>query len=194
MKKQLLFILCIIFLACSCAIRNDIPYPIVEADILSIEVEGQCAPSDGGSSQASINKKERTVTLYVDDTVDLENLKINKLTITEDALLLPDSMVCDNYHKFPQTGFESLEELSMSANTKVNFTNPVRFTLRTYQDYVWTITVKQVLEREFELQNQVGKPIVDETSHQVIIYVAPEQPLDAIQVSTFNLGGLHGSV
>lgn len=194
MKKQIIPFLCFVFLICSCAIKNDIPYPIIEAEILSMEVEGQCASPSGGSTQTAINKKERTVTLYVDDTVDLANLKINRLTFTEEALLHPDSTVCQNYHKFPQTGFESLDDLPVSTNSRMNFTNPVKFTLSTYQDYLWTVTVKQILERDFELQNQVGKPVIDETSRQVIIYVAEEQPLNAIKVSKFDLGGEHGSV
>ena len=96
MKKQIIPFLCFVFLICSCAIKNDIPYPIIEAEILSMEVEGQCASPSGGSTQAAINKKERTVTLYVDDTVDLANLKINRLISS--AFSVIHSLYCLKYY------------------------------------------------------------------------------------------------
>lgn len=194
MKKQVFSFLGAALLMTACAIRNDIPYPIIEADILSMEVDGQRAASTGGSTQATISTKDQTVTIYVADTVDITNLRITKLSFTEEAQLLPDSTQCKDYGKFPKESFESLSELSATANSRMDFSKPVKFTLRTYQDYVWTVTVNQILEREFALENQIGQPVIDETTHQVIIYVAPEQSLEAIQVTTFNLGGEHGSV
>lgn len=102
MKKQIIPFLCFVFLICSCAIKNDIPYPIIEAEILSMEVEGQCASPSGGSTQAAINKKERTVTLYVDDTVDLANLKINRLTLRR-------KLCCIRIQLFARTIINSLK-------------------------------------------------------------------------------------
>ena len=63
----------------SCAIENDIPYPIVEANIESMTVEGQRGADQNSFADAIINKNARTVTLYVNDGVDLSNLKITGL-------------------------------------------------------------------------------------------------------------------
>lgn len=177
----------------ACAIENDIPYPIVDGNIQSIEVEGQCDADGNSSTQATINKNDRIITLYVDDTVDLTKLRITKLTVSNDATLLPDSTACNNYSKFPNTGFESLDNIPLSSDTRINFSAPVMMTLRTYQDYLWKIAVEQVVNRNIELENQINA-IVDVLNRNVVIYVAKEQPLDKIKVTSFDLGGTHGSV
>ena len=192
-KKLLYTTLCLLALH-GCKIENDIPYPIVEGNITAFEVEGQRAEEDGGDAKATINAQSRTVTLYVDDSVDLSKLRITHLTVSNDAELIPDSAACEKYENFPRTGFESLDKLPSSTDTRMDFTQPVKFTLRTYQDYVWTVTISQIIEREIVLANQIGNPIIDVNTRSVIVYVSPDQPLDAIKVSTFNLGGAHGKV
>ncbi len=194
-KKLTYYILLLCTLTLNgCAIENDIPYPIVDGSILAMEVEGQCDASGNSGTQATINKTERTITLYVDDSVDLTRLRITKLTVNNNATLIPDSTVCNNYSKFPATGFESLESIPVSSNTRMDFSKPVTFILRTYQDYKWTVTVKQTVLREVSLENQIGKAIVDDVNRNVIIYVAKSQLLNKIKVSAFSLGGAHGTV
>lgn len=66
----------------------------MEASIESMTVEGQRSADENSSSDAIINKTSRTVTLYVNDGVDLSNLKITSLKITSGAELLADSTAC----------------------------------------------------------------------------------------------------
>lgn len=194
MVKKLLYpFFCLLALS-ACKIENDIPYPIVDGSIEAFEVEGQCDADGNSSNQTTIDKSGRTVSLYVDDTVDLTDLRITKLTVTNNATLGIDSALCHNYAKFPTMGFGSTDDLITSADTRVNFSQPVILTLTTYQDYPWKITVQQVVKREIILENQVGSAIVDEINRNVIIYVAEEQPLDRIKVTSFKLGGTNGSV
>lgn len=183
----------VLFLS-SCKIDNDIPYPIVYGNITALEVEGQRAGEDGGNVQATISEQNRTVTLYVDDSVDLSELRITRLTVSNEAELIPDSAACRDYARFPRSGFASLDDLPLSMDTRMDFTQPVHFTLRTYQDYDWTVTVEQIIDRQIMLQNQIGNPIVDTNTRTVIIYVDSEQPLNAIKVTSFNLAGAHGTV
>jgi hypothetical protein len=178
----------------ACNIENDIPYPIVDGAIQAFEVEGQCDSEGNATSQATINKDTRTVRLYVDDTVDLTRLRITRLSVSNDATLVIDSAVCNNYLRFPTTGFESLNDIAMSSDTRVNFTSAVPLTLRTYQDYEWMITITRVINRELVLQNQIGKATIDPVTRQVVIYVSQNQPLNSIAVDKFTLGGPHGSV
>lgn len=192
-KKLICYTFCILAIA-SCAIENDIPYPIVDGSILDITVEGQCAAEGSSSSQATIDKNSYSVKLYVDDTVDLRNLRITKLTVSNDATLLIDSTVCNNYAKFPTVGFGSLDEIPISSDTRVDFSNTVKMTLRTYQDYDWKITVEQIVKRSVVMENQIGNAIIDAINRNVIVYVSKDQRLDQIKVTTFNLGGEHGTV
>lgn len=176
----------------SCAIENDIPYPIVEANIESMTVEGQRGADQNSSADAIINKNARTVTLYVNDGVDLSNLKITSLKITSGAELLADSAACKNYDKFPTTGFTSLDSIPLSSDTRMDFTNPVTFTLRTYQDYVWRVTVNQIIQRDIKVEGMTDY-VIDANSRTVIVYVK-DQELTNLNVTKMNLGGEYGTV
>lgn len=180
-------------LLASCAIENDIPYPIKEASIESIEVEGQRGAEENVFTAATINKTARTATLYVNDSVDITKLKITRLKITADAELIPDSVACVNYVKFPNAGFASLDSIPTSSNTRMDFSSPVNFTLRTYQDYIWKVTVNQIVQRDIEVDGLV-KTVIDENSRNVIIYVGSDQDLTNLNVTKLNLGGEYGKV
>lgn len=179
----------------SCAIENDIPYPIIEASITAMEVEGQRASAEGQDASAVINKNARTISLYVNDSVDISRLKITRLDITpQNAVLSVDSALCENIEKFPTARFASLDSLPLSANTRVDFTKPVAFTLQTYQDYVWTVTVNQIIDRKVSVDNQIGDAVIDVNNRIVIVYVSEDTDLKHIQIETLNLGGEFGRV
>lgn len=75
--KHILLFVSSIFLAgvLSSCLKNDIPYPIIQVNILEIEAEGQIS--------ASIDEKERVVTFTFPEQADLRNVKITKFTIPE---------------------------------------------------------------------------------------------------------------
>lgn len=178
----------------SCAIENDIPYPIVEAAITGMTVEGQRGPEDNKmNSSAVINTNARTVMLYVNDSVDITNLKITQLRVSNNAELLADSAACADYGHFPDAGFSSLDSIPVSSNTRMDFSNPVNFTLRTYQDYVWKVTVNQIIERNIEITGMI-RSVVSVENRTVIVYVGTDQDLSRIQITTLNLGGEYGRV
>lgn len=157
----------------SCAIENDIPYPIIEASIESMTVEGQRGADQNTFTAATINKSARTVTLYVNDGVDLSRLQILSLKTTTGAeLVVDDPNVCEDYSKFPTSGFASLDSIPLSSNTHVNFSQPVTFTLRTYLDYQWKVTVNQIIQRDIEIDGMTDY-VIDTTTRSVIIYVDP---------------------
>ena len=194
MIKKLSCYIGLFFMLVSCVIEDDIPYPVVDGAILSMEVEGQRAETDGQSAEATINNTDRTVTLFVNDSVDISNLKIKRLKITDGAVLVGDSTACADIKNFPTIGFASLDSISSTANTRVDFTSPVSFTVSTYQDYKWKVSVKQIVKRDIDVTNQVGNAVVDAYNRNVIIYVSPEQSLSDLQINKMNLGGEYGSV
>lgn len=178
----------------SCAIENDIPYPIIEASIESITVEGQRGADQNTFTAATINKSARTVTLYVNDGVDVSRLQILSLKTTSGAeLVVDDPNVCENYSKFPTSGFASLDSIPLSSNTRVNFSQPVTFTLRTYQDYQWKVTVNQIIQRDIDVEN-MRSYVIDADTRTVIIYVDPATDLTNLNVKKMNLGGEYGRV
>ena len=191
--RNIIATLCLLALA-ACAIENDIPYPLVDGSIQAMEVEGQCDENGASGNQATINKDSRTVTLYVDDTVDLSKVRITRLSVTNDAKVIVDSTLCVNYKRFPSYGFESLNDLTLNANTRIDLNKKTTFVLRTYQDYPWEINVKRVVKRDIVLESQIGDAVIDELTRKVIVFVSKNQPLNKIKVSAFTLGGSHGKV
>ena len=191
--QRILGVLMLLLTVVSCAIENDIPYPIVEASIESMVVEGQRGADSNVFAEATINKSARTVTIYVNDSVDVTKLKVTCLKITPGAELIPDSTACVDFQKFPAEGFTSLDSIPASSNTRMDFSSPVHFTLRTYQDYVWTVSVQQLIQRDVEVEGMVDC-VIDDNSRVVIVYVGQDQDLTNLNVTKMNLGGEFGTV
>lgn len=181
-----------LFALTSCAIKDDIPYPIREAVIVAFEVEGQCDESDNGYVEANINKSTRTVEVNVSDTMNVAALTIKRFEVTNDATINPESGVCLYPDQFPRTSFW---RTSGDTSSKVNFSSgSVTFTLTTYQDYIWTVNVHQVIIPEVQLDGQVGDAVIDATNHNIVVYVSADQNLSAIAVHKFRPAGQHCTV
>ena len=193
-KKILYSIFALSFLA-SCAIENDIPYPQIVGSITAFEVEGQRGPEDNEDNAAAvIDANARTVTVYVNDSVDVRELKITRLALDpRDAALVVDSALCDDAEHFPFEHFASLDSIPVSSNTRVDFSKPVNMTIQTYQDYVWKVTVEQIIKRTVDV-SRMSSVVLDANSRNVIIYVASDVDLSNVQINRLDLGGEFGEV
>ena len=67
----------LIFVLGGC-IKNDVPYPIVKLDIVSLEAEGL-------KSSPVINAVAHTVELELEETTDIRNVHISNVVMTEGA-------------------------------------------------------------------------------------------------------------
>lgn len=179
----------------SCTIENDIPYPLVEGAVSEIVVEGLRASEDGTvSSGVDIDRTSRTVTLYVNDSVDVSRLKLTRLILDpRDAILTLDSTRCDDEEKFPFHDFASLDSLPYSANTRLDLSKPLELGIKKYEESVWKLTVNQIIERKVEVDGMINY-VLDPVSRVVVIYVDPDQDLTDIRVRALNLGGAYGRV
>lgn len=186
-KSNWLLLLSCLFSFASC-IENDFPYPYQEGNITDFIVDGQIA------NTLSIDKSNGSVTVEVSDSVNLASLRIQRLTVSNNATIVMDSAKCIDFVNFPTSSFSTLDSLPQDADTRVDFTSPVSVLLQTYQDYSWTITVNQTINREIVVSNQIGEPVIDVNNKQVIVYVARNQLLDEITVSSMQLGGSAATV
>lgn len=179
----------------SCAIENDIPYPLIEGNISEIAVEGLRASEDGTvASGVDIDRAARTVTLYVNDSVDVSELKLTRLLLDpRDAALVLDSARCNAATNFPFHSFASLDSLPLSANTRLDLSSPLTLNVKTYQDYLWKLTVRQIIDRKVDVEGMT-RYVLDADNRVVVIYVSPEQKLNDIHIRTLNLGGAYGRV
>ena len=146
-------------LTASC-IKNDIPYPHIQPNILDVEAENQ-------SRAASIDSIERTVTLFLNEDADLQNVKLASLVLSKDATCPDTAMIVDG----------------------LDLTQPVELKFAVYYDYVWTFSAVQTIERYFTIANQVGTSQIDVENHTVSAMVPSELSLDKIEVRTLKLGG-----
>lgn len=177
-----------------CAIENDIPYPTVEAAITAITVEGQRTAEGETNAAATIDNTARTVTLYVNDSVDVSRLRITQLALNPtDVELTLDSALCDDAERFPFGHFASLDSVPASANTRVDFSSPVTFTLRKYADYPWKVTVNQIIQRDIDVEGMT-RHVLDADSRTVIIYMEEGADLSNVRITKLNLGGEYGEV
>ncbi len=167
-------------ICCSC-IKDDLPLPYTKAEITGFEVEGQCDETGLGKADAVIDKEHRLIEAYVNDEVDIKSLHIVRMEVSGDATVSIG-------------GTDITFKPSNMLLPTLDFSNEVVFTLNTYHKFEWKVRVKQVIAREVEVENQVGKAVIDDVNHNVVIYVAPTQRLSEVKVFKMTLGGPHGTV
>ena len=138
-------------------LKNDIPYPVVEAQFLSLTVDGQSAP-------ATIDTKNRVVTIHLSEQVDLKRVNITDYKVTEGAVLSGDIM------------------------GRIDLTRDCVVTLSIYQDYTWRITASQPIERYFSVEGQVGESVIDEKARRVVAYLPSSLGNRAVKVTSLKLG------
>ncbi len=139
-------------------IRNDIPYPVVELEILGVTGEGfTCASSD-------IDTKNRIVTLHLEETTDISCVKISEITITEGGRA-----------SVPVSG-----EFDLRAEQTI--------VLSLYQDYVWTLRAEQTIERIFSVESQIGTAEFNTDQHTATAYVPLGTDLNNIRIKQLKLG------
>ena len=158
MMKHFRHILIGTLLLLTSCIENSIPYPVVTLQILGVEGEGfTCAPED-------INTQERIVTLHLDEQTDISNVKIDKISVTENA--------------------RSSKPLSGTFDLRT----PLYLTLSFYQDYEWTIRATQTIERRFSVTGQIGATEIEEKNRIARVLVPSDTDLAHIEVTELKLG------
>ncbi|WP_317190576.1 PCMD domain-containing protein [Parabacteroides leei] len=162
--------------------KNDFPYPTIKCAITDFGVDGM--------TSVKVDASARTVVAKVVDTLDLRDLRVNCLEVTEKTTVIPDEKACIDFIHFPDTGFVSVDSLPVTANTRMNFKEPVNVLLRLYQDYPWTITVLHDIERVVKVNNMVSPALIDEVNHNVVILVdsAKQPKLTNIEIEELKLG------
>lgn len=149
-------LVCAFFL--SGCLKNDIPYPRIQANFLSIS-------ADGESKSALIDSTNCRVTLYFDEEANIYDVKITDYTLT------PGS-----------------EIVSGSLSEGLDLASPMNVTLRLYQDYLWQIVASQDIERNFVLSGQVGTSAIDVPGRRVVAYVSDKIDLKSVLVEKCKLG------
>lgn len=145
-------------------IKNDIPYPRIQPNIVSLEVADQ--------SQATlIDSVSRTATVYLNENADIYNVEVLSCTISPGAHFEGDS-IC------------GLIDLSV----------PRVFMLQKYQLYDWTVKAVQNIERYFTLSGQIGATAIDVPGRRIVVTMPETADLSAVKVTSVKLGSPSATV
>ena len=120
-------------------IKNDIPYPRIQANFLTFSVEGE-------SQAAVIDSATRVISLTLGEEVDIYSVNVAGYTVT------PGARVEDGVLDKP-----------------LNLSRPVAVSLSIYQEYWWVIKATQNIERYFNVSGQIGTSVIDVPAHRVIV-------------------------
>ncbi|MDE6772523.1 MAG: PCMD domain-containing protein [Muribaculaceae bacterium] len=150
-----LIVLLLVFAGC---IKNDLPYPKIQQNITSIGVEGE-------SRAALIDSASMTVTLYLDETADIEALSFTSFSVTDGAVADPDLL-------------EGVYDLS----------RPIVVSVSRYQTYQWLVRAEQHIERYFTIEGQIGETVIDAVGRRVIVSVPESADLSKLYVTSIKLG------
>lgn len=142
-------------------IRNNIPYPHIKVNFSAFEVESS-------QRDAVIDSIQRTVTVYLSEEADINNVVVNGFRLTPSNGVWADSA-------------QYLNGIDMS--------RPLTTVLSLYHDYTWTITAVQNIERYFTIEQQVGASVIDVPGRRVVVYVSQSAPLGSLLVTSAKLGG-----
>ncbi len=160
--KALLQIICAALLSSAVAgcIKNDIPYPRIQANFLSINAEGQ-------SQGTVIDSTSRIVTLTFPEEVDIYSVNVTHYALTPGAQIVDDPF-----------------------GSPVDLSTPLHVTLRLYQDYAWAIRANQDIERYFDVSGQVGSTLIDAPARRVVVDMPMTANLSKITVERAKLGAI----
>lgn len=154
--KHITYLFLILILFTTSCIKNDVPYPTVTLSIDNIEGEG--------FTVKSVDYKTNTITITLDDTTDIQNVKITDVTCTKDA------------------------ELSLDLIDTFDMRYPLYVTLSLYDDYEWSIIAEQEITRSFKVAGQIGEEVIDAANRIATAYVSMDTDLNNIEVKELILG------
>lgn len=182
MKKRNSIAWLIALLSLTACVENDLPYPTIEGVIETFAVEGQ--------TSVKYDKASASISVKVADTLDLSDLRVESLVVTEGMKVIPEAAACKDFYHFPDTGFLAADSLPAEANTRMNFKQPVTILLQLYQEYPWTVTVERDIQRQVTVANQLGSALIDEENRHVLIYVDStlQTSLRNVKIETLRLG------
>ena len=114
---------------------------------------------EGTSAECNIDHVNRTISIPLKENTDIRNVKITDVEYTEGATL------------------------SKPIIGTFDMRSPQYVTLSLYQDYEWTITAKQTIDRRFAVIGQIGDTEWDTNRCIAKVYRRADFGLDTVTVT-----------
>lgn len=116
-----------------------------------------------GAETVTIDTQNRTVEVVLDEVCDISALKITSLECSNDA------------------------EVVGGIPAVLDLTFPKTIVLKTYQEYEWTISATQPIDRYIKVENQASDPELNLGEKIAIVYVTEEQKLSNVTFTSVKL-------
>ena len=155
-KAILLKLAVVVALLVVSCIENDIPYPIIVAEILEFEVDGQIG-------EAQIDTEKRAVTFEVADSIDLQHLYITKFKVSS-----------------------KVQPSSVGEGSTISCVDSLELFLETYQQYRWVLYAKQPFTPVVRLKGQQGETQFDGDTIRVYVRNISKAAIEELRLAAGN--------
>ena len=156
MKKRLIYLISALFAFTGC-ITNDLPYPVVVPNVVSVEVEG--------AGNVEIDNAKRVITVHLQEYVNPRKVNVKSIEVDSEIAEFSSALI-------------GVHDLS----------SPYRFSIRTYDDYEWTLTAVKNIDRYFTVEGQIGSSVIDEANCRAVATVGKDTDITDINVTSLKLG------
>lgn len=109
-----------------------------------------------------IDAASRTVFIELDELANIEAVRLTQMEVSPEA----------SYQPLPET---------------LDLREPYQLTLKTYQEYCWTIQASQEIQRYVRCRNQIQDARFNLDLRTVFVYVPDTQPLSSITIEEMKL-------
>ena len=170
MKSRIITALFAVVALASC-IENDLPKPVVDLFIASLDVEG----TDG---DILLDRSTYTATIPLAEETNIEAVKFNTITYGSD--------VVTNVNYTPDdTQIVVSKDLT---GCVVNMSAPEYIALTYYQTYEWKIVATQTINRIWRVDGQIGATEWDVEGQRAIVKRRDDKPLDNVVTTDVRFG------
>ena len=120
--------------------------------------------AEGTKSAPVIDAASHSIHMELEETTDIRKVNITKFEVSEGA------------------------KCSVAFPGTFDLRTPLYFTLSMYQEWEWTLTASQEIERYFRVDGQIGESVIDAEHFIATAYVPMDTDMKAITITDIKLG------
>ena len=141
-------------------VENDLPYPSVTVNIAAIKGEG--------FTVKELDVVNRSLVLTLDERTDIRNVRIDSIAYA----IVPHNVSVN----LDLDGALGDITSSVAFPGTFDLRESLRAKLSLFEDFEWTITAEQTIDRRFRVAGQVGKPVFD-VKTILLLPASPRMPI-----------------
>lgn len=152
-------------------IKNDLPKPVVDLFIASLDVEGT-------NGDVVLDRATYTATIPLAEETNIEAVQFKSITFGADV-------VTNVSYEADASKIVVSKDLN---NRVVNMEEPEYITLSYFQSYEWKIVATQNINRIWNVNGQIGATEWDLEGHRAIVKRRQDYPLNNVETTDIRFG------